>query len=209
MSVMTQWGYAIDADRLPDIITPIEFDLYTVGKYLGDGRVTPGIAAASSAIRNYCGWHISPSEDCTFSEHILYGNGRIKLVGCDLLIQLPATFVSGVSSVTIGAEAFTDFAIEQNGLLHVFDVPGRCLNRKTKITVVYTAGYDDDKIPGIKELIADQVSHALTSSNGVQSETAGGVSITYSANWQNEARANHVTDGSKEALQAYKVQGVF
>ena len=206
---ITNWGYTVKADRIPELLCPIEFDTITAGKFMGDGRIIPNIAAAGSAIRNFCGWHIAPNLECIFSERILYGNGRIKPVGPDLLIQLPATFVTDVSSVTIGAETFTDYTIDRNGLLHVFDIPGRYWNRKTQITVIYNAGFDDDQIPGIKELMSHRVTHALASSNGVQTESAGGVSITYSANWINSARSTALANDNKEVLEPYRVQGVY
>lgn len=209
MSLFTQWGYSIDDDTLPALLTPIELDALTAGKYMGDGRVVPNIAAASAAIRNYCGWHITPSEVCTFSEPIMYGNGRIKPVGPDLLIQLPTTYLTEVTSVVIGAEAHTDFLADPSGIVRVFDVPACYLNRKTKVTIVYTAGFQEDRIPGIKELVAHRVTHALASSAGVQSETAGGVSITYSANWINNSRATALADDNKEVLEPYRVRGVY
>ena len=61
----------------------------------------------------------------------------------------------------------------------------------------------------IKELIAHRVTHALASSAGVQSETAGGVSVTYSANWINSSRATALADDNKEVLAPYRVRGVF
>ena len=210
MSMVTTWGYIInDADKLPDLLTPIEYDAMTANKFLGDGRTPKAISAASSAIRNYCGWHIFPEKECVLSENILYGNGRMKPVGSDLLIQLPATLVTGISSVMIGVNELPDFALETNGLLHVFDVPRIFMNRKTKITVTYTAGCSEDQIAVIKDIIGNQVLHSMSNSMGIQSETAGGVSITYSANYQNAARANHITEDSKEALTPYRVQGVF
>jgi hypothetical protein len=61
----------------------------------------------------------------------------------------------------------------------------------------------------IKELVAHRVTHALASSSGVQSETAGGVSVTYNASWVNGSRATALADDNKEVLQPYRIQGVF
>jgi hypothetical protein len=209
MSLFTQWGYSVDDDTLPALLTPIELDALTAGKYIGDGRVVRNIAAASAAIRNYCGWHITPSEVCTFSEPIMYGNGRIKPVGPDLLIQLPTTYLTEVTSVVIGAEAHTDFLADPSGLVRVFDVPACLLNRKTKVTIVYTAGFPDDRIPGIKDLIANKVAHSLAAPNGVQSESAGGVSVTYSTSWINSANSSGLGNDAKEVLEPFRVQGVY
>lgn len=208
MSLLTNWGYTIsDADALPDMLTAEEFSDLTAGKYAGDARIAPNISAACSAVRNYCGWHVYPAQECEFAEYLLNGNGRIKIVGRDLLVQLPAAYVSAVSSVRIGEDEVTDYALETNGILHIFDVP--MLSRKSKLTVEYTAGVADGMMAGIKELISNRVTHALASSAGIQSETAGGVSVTYSASWINSARASALADDNKDALTPYRVQGVF
>ena len=82
-------------------------------------------------------------------------------------------------------------------------------DRKTRLAVAYTAGLPDGLMDGIQELISHRVTHALASSAGVQSESAGGVSITYSANWINSARSTALPDDNKEVLAPYRVRGVF
>ena len=210
MSLLTTWGYTItDADSLPPMLTEAEFNVLTANKYASDTRIPGNIAAACEAIRNYCGWHVNPPQACSFSERLLMGNGRIKRAGADFLVQLPATFVPGVSSVTIGGKEWTDYAVEANGLLRLFDVYVHGLTRKTEIVVTYTAGITAGSMSAIKELIAHRVTHALVSSAGVQSETAGGVSVTYSANWINSARATALADDNKEVLAPYRLREVF
>ena len=209
MSLVTNWGYNLTGEitTLPDMLTTEDFNTYTANKYSGDTRIAAEIKTASMAIRNYCGWHVYPSENCSMQERILYGNGRLKRIGKDLLIQLPAKFVTAVSSVTIDGEAYTDFDFEGDGLVHVFDIPA--LTRKSVVTVAYTAGVSAAFMDALKELVAHRVTHALASSNGVTSEAAGGVSVTYNANWINSARASALPDDNKEVLAPYKLQGVF
>lgn len=210
MSLLTTWGYTItDADSLPPMLTEAEFNALTANKYASDTRIPGNIAAACEAIRNYCGWHVNPPQACSFSERLLMGNGRIKRAGADFLIQLPAAYITGVSSVEIDGEAWTDYALETNGLLRLFDVCPHKITRKTEVLVRYTAGLPDGLMNAIQELIAHRVTHALVSSAGVQSETAGGVSVTYSANWINSARATALADDNKEVLAPYRLLGVF
>ena len=59
----------------------------------------------------------------------------------DLIIQLPATCVSKVNSVTIDGDDFTEYSLSTNGTLHLFDVPR--LSRKSSIVVAYVAGLGD------------------------------------------------------------------
>ena len=210
MSLLTMWGYTItDADALPTMLSEVEFNTLTANKYAGDTRIPGNLSAASEAIREYCGWHIYPAQACSFSERLLYGNGRIKRAGADFLVQLPAAYVTAVTAVTIGGNAWTDFAIEPNGLLRLFDVHDHTITRKTEIAVTYTAGVPNGMMAAVKELLAHRVTHALASSAGIQSETAGGVSVTYSANWINSARSTALADDNKEVLSPFKLREVF
>ena len=92
-------------------------------------------------------------------------------------------------------------------ILRVFDVPA--LSRKSLVVVDYKAGIPDALMASVKELAAHRVTHALASPNGVTSEAAGGVSITYNAAWVNSARASALPDDDKEVLAPYRIQGVF
>lgn len=201
--MLTGWGYEVD--ELGEILTIDEFNAMTGGRYTGDQRIQPLLNAATAAVRNYCGWHVAPSEACIVSAraHDL----RMIYSGSDVIIQLPARFVSAVSKVTVGGVEVTDYSLETNGLLRLYDccVP----SRKTVITVSYTAGLPDELAGAVMELIGHRVTHGLAQSYGVQSEAAGGVSITYSANWINSARATALPDDNREVLTPYRLQGVF
>lgn len=204
----TIWGYTItDADELEPMLSEVDFNTLTANKYAGDARIAPNLKAACAAIRNWCGWHVYPAQACTMTERLLAGNGRVKRVGSDLLIQLPATFVSVPASVTIDGAPFDDYDIEPNGILRLFDVGP--MGRKAQVTVTYTAGLSDGMMDGIKELIAGRVNHALAQPYGVQSESAGGVSVTYSASWAASASASALPDDNKDVLAPFRVKGVF
>jgi hypothetical protein len=143
---------------------------------------------------------------------------RDSFVGSDLLIQLPATFVTSVEKIVINAvlnpltqsyegDEITEFDAEPSGLIRVYDVG--CLDRKSRIFIKYRAGLPDDQISVVKELTAHRVTHAVTSSYGVMSEAAGGVSVTYNASWAGNTRSTALPDDNREVLEAYKVKGVF
>ena len=206
--IQTQWGYTItDADALTPMLTEADFNAMTANKYAGDARIPPALAAACAAVRNFCGWHVYPAQSCTLTERILMGNGRVKRSGPDLLIQLPAAFVSAVTSVTLDDVAHEDFDLAPNGILTLFDV--RFTTRRTRISAAYTAGIPAGMMDGLKDLIAGRVTHALAQPYGVQSESAGGVSITYSASWAASASATALPDDNRETLEPYRVRGVF
>lgn len=205
MNFKTLWGYElVDVCGLPDILSAEDFDFFTARKYAGDIRIPKELEAASAAIRNYCGWHLYPSLPCKLT--MTMQDRRVTRTGVDLLIQLPAKYVTAVESVTIGGTEY-EYTFETNGILRVYDV--RRHSRRDEVVVEYTAGLPKEMMGTINELAAHSSTRALASSGGVTNETAGGVSITYNANWVANARATALPDDGKEALAPFRCQGVF
>ena len=100
---LSPWGYIIDCETLPDLITTTDFSNFTNGRFgTTDTRISSSIPSASAGIRNYCGWHISPSLDCGMIYNVR--DLRDAFVGGDLLVQLPATFVTDVKKVVLNAK---------------------------------------------------------------------------------------------------------
>ena len=201
---LTNWGYSLDG-TLADFITDDEFDAYTASKYDGDARIAPNITAATAAIRNYVGWHLYPELPCELST--TFFDRRISEGNRGMLIQLPAKFVTAVTSITIGEETCDKYVLETNGLLKVYGVPAHA--EFTPIVVDYRSGLPSDLMNAVKELTAHRVTHALSSSYGVTSEAAGGVSITYNASWAGNTRSTALPDDNKEVLTPYRLEGVF
>lgn len=209
MSLLTNWGYAVtNVDALPEMLEGIEYDQFTADKYAGDKRTHSNIMAAESAIRNYCGWHIFPELDCRLDT--TFFDRRVTIAGRYIMIQLPATYVTAVKSIQIAGVAYDEtFVLDNNGILRIYDVNMCAIREYSKIVVEYTAGIPEELAAGLKELIAHRVTHAMASTAGVQSETVGGVSVTYNATWTNNSRATALADDNKEVLAPYKVKGVF
>ena len=208
MSMLTNWGYELtEMEQLPDMLSIPDFNMFTANRYAGDVRTAGNISAACSAIRNYVGWHLYPSAACKVK--LLMNDRRVTVVGPDLLVQLPAKFVTGVIAVTINGATHASYSFETNGILRIYNVSFAGIQRYTPVEVDYTAGLSDGMLGGIKELIAHRVTHAAASSNGITSESAGGVLVTYNAGWVNSARATALPDDNKEVLAPYRLQGVF
>lgn len=217
MSTITPWGYTLTDDkRLKDLLNENEFNAFTAGKFYGDPRIAATIPSISASIRNYCGWHISPNLECIMVYNIR--DLRDTFTGPDVLIQLPATYVTEIDEIILGAtwnadaqkwegDTVADYDLKTSGLLRVFDAG--CYDRKARVYIKYKAGLPDDQIGILKELTANRIAHAVTSSYGVASETAGGVSVSYSATWSNSTRAASLPDDSRDILEAYRVKGVF
>lgn len=207
MSLLTTWGYTLtNTATLADLLTVDDFNTMTGGKYAGMAeQVAAEISAASAAIRNYVGWHLAPSAACELKT--TFFDRRISRVGGDVLIQLPARYVTDIESVTIGGVEYDHLVLDPTGLLRVICVGG--CERYAEVDVVYTAGLPDGLMASIKELTAHRVTHAVAVPAGVTSEASGGVSVTYNANWINNARASGLAEDNKEILIPYRVQGVF
>ena len=206
--IKTNWGYdMLDATSLPDILTVEEFNIMTANKYALDGRVSSTLKSVTASIRNYCGWHIATSQRC---ELVLNAQDlHITRHYHDLLIQLPYRFVSSVDSVLINATKDNNTWIGDsvecdctyNGNLTLYDA---YLNsRKSKIVIIATVGVTDTE--ALKGLIANKVSHVLSGTSGVQSETAGGLSISYSSSFVNGAKISSLMTDDKELLNSYKL----
>lgn len=196
--LLTSWGYSIEnTATLPDIMTVADFNTLTGNKFVGDTRVASLLASAQIAIRNFCGWHIYPNLPCK------YEADSIDVSRC---IQLPSRFVSGVSSVKVHGESVLDFHPKTNGLVFL---DGSILGRSwNDVEVKFASGLDATQIKALQEILAGRIANALTNSYGVQSESAGGVSITYSLNWASHASAASITDPLIAALTPYRVQEV-
>ena len=213
--INTTWGYKLtQATSFTDFLTVTEFNAFTANKYTGDVRIEPNIHSATRSIQNYCGWHIYPNLECEMVYRVV--DLRDCFVGSDLLIQLPATFVTGITSILLNCsfvdgewkgDSVTDYDLEESGLLRIYDVGS--IDRRSKIRIVYQAGIDATQMDVLKELTAHRVTHAVSSSYGITSEAAGGVSVTYNAAWAGNTRSTALPDDNKEILNPYRVKGVF
>ena len=101
----------------------------------------------------------------------------------------------------------TEYVLQPNGILLVNSV-GSC-NPYINVKVTYNAGLPSGLVGAVQNVMLNRVVKGLSASNGIQSETAGGVSISYSAGYMTDASGAGLTSTEKEALSAYRVQGVF
>ena len=207
MSLKTAWGYTItDSDSLANIMTVAEYNVMTGNKYVGDARIEPNLKAASAKIRSFCGWHIYPSAACELVT--TFFDKRITRMPYGFSIQLPASFVTAITSIKIGGEAQSDYALETNGFLRVF-CSGVHIEPFTELEVTYQAGLSSALMDGVKQIAAHRTTIALASSNGVQSESTGGVSVTYAASWTNTSGTAALSDSEKELLIPNRITGVI
>ena len=188
----TVWGYDVD-DALEPIVTEVEFNEITNGAYADNPKAATALAAASQAIRNYCGWHISPSLECTAYP-----------AGGGIVTRLPAGYVSAVESVVEDSETLSsdDYSWRRDGLLKRA-CPYRWSDEWDAIEVTYTAGYEAEAVPDLVETVCAIASGVLSVAAGVVSESADGVSISYSANASSIAAS--LTSSLKHSLEPYRL----
>ena len=207
MSLLTTWGYTLtELDALPELMTMGDYEIFTGRSSSGAAeRVLAEISAACAAIRNYVGWHLGPNTACQMVTFM--ADRRVTYAGPDLIIQLPARYVTEVTSILIDGAAPENYLLDTNGLLRVFDFGWA--SRYAPAVVNYKAGLSDSLMAPIKELIGHRVTHAIAVPPGITSEASGGVSVTYNAAWINNSRATALPGDNKEVLIPYRVQGVF
>lgn len=186
----TAWGYDVSTDIQP-IISVADFNTLTGGAFSNNSRVESALKAASQAIRNYCGWHICPSMNCTAYP-----------VGGSDIVQLPAGYVGAVTEVTEDGAELTGCELRKDGLLRKAD-RRRWSDKWDGIVVSYTAGYDSAAVPDLVEAVVAIASGVLSIAPGVVSESADGVTISYSANAASIAAS--LTSQQKSALEPYRI----
>ena len=161
MTVQTPWSYTVDS--LSSLISVEQFKALCPGLSSTDAEIQAALDTASSAIRDYCGWHVSPSLECTFTGE---GEGR--------LLVLPAMGVTAVSSLEIEETAITDYEWTAAGMVRLKNAVFPDVWRS--VECVYTAGFSSG---AIGQVVAQIASNALVAAPGVSSERAGNVSITW------------------------------
>lgn len=128
-----------------------------------DDQIAVVLDAVSGAIRAYCGWHVSPILECTYTGR---GDGR--------LLMLPAMGVQSVDSLTVNGATVDEYAWDDYGMI---ELSNGCFPRVFRSAeCVYTAGIES---PELAQIVAQIASNALVAAPGVSAESAGNVSISY------------------------------
>lgn len=158
--MVTPWGYEVE--ELSSIISVEEFRALCPGMSSTDAEVQAALDAVSSAVRDWCGWHVSPSLECSYM-----GNGEGRL------LVLPAMGVTSVDSLFVNGES-PEYEWTAAGMVRLKS--GRFPDSWRSVECAYTAGFDSG---AIGQVVAQIASNALAAAPGVANERAGNVSITY------------------------------
>lgn len=189
MTVQTPWGYTVA--HLPSIIDVEEFDKLT-GNALSssDERKEAILDAVSAAVRDWCGWHVSPSLECVYTGE---GAGR--------LLKLPALGVTKVDRLAVLGEDVEDYEWRDDGLIRLSPCH-RFPGKWRSVVCEYTAGFG---VMGIGQIVAQIASNALVAAPGVSEEHAGNVGITYNRTGDGITGGVSLLDRDKAALSPYRL----
>ena len=103
--MQTPWDYTVN--ELPPILSVADFKSLYPTMSSTDDEIESVLCATSQAIRDYCGWHVSPELECTFTGD---GEGNI--------LVLPAMGVTEVESLTIN-DVDTPCEFRSSGLVRI------------------------------------------------------------------------------------------
>lgn len=202
--MITSWGYEIlNVDRLPEILNAGEFNAMTANKFACDQRIQSMITSITASIRNYCGWHVAGNIECSVS--YTFDDLHVTRHGHDLLIQLPSRCATAITKIMINDIEINPqhFYLKQSGLLRIYNLC-KFYNRYDIITINFMSGLSDEA--GIKGVIASRVSNALSGTAGISSETAGGVSISYSQSFVAGTNPVALLTADREYLLQYRIE---
>ena len=189
---MTPWGYDVDGS-LPPLIDAETFNELTGNRYAGDSRVSAAIDAASAAIRAFCGWHVAPALTC-----------RLVTDGERGDLWLPCVGLRSVSSVEFGGETQVVKGFNRLGRVRT-DQP-QPIGGLGNVTANYVAGFDLDVTPDLAQVVAQRVEALIAlGAYGVASESAGGVSVSYSGNALADAGGTYIPESARAALAPYRL----
>lgn len=163
MAVQTPWGYTVEGGMLEPVIDVAYFRSLCPGLSSDDATVYAVLDAVSSAIRDYCGWHVAPNLRCTFTGE---GEGR--------LLMLPAMGVTGIDSLSISGDDVSGYEWTAAGMVRL--VASTFPDAWRSVVCAYDAGFD---VGAIGQVVAQIAANALVAAPGVASERAGNVSINY------------------------------
>ena len=198
----TPWGYWVECEggKLPPLVTPAQLDELTGGRF---GPMTPGVGqvldSVSAAIRDACGWHVSPPLPVVERTQ---GPGR--------MLALRSLMVTGVESVAeCGAElAEGQYEWRMDGALR------RACWRSwpdayRSVEVRYTSGIPSEMAPALAAVASQLASNALAAPAGVRSEQAGNVSISYNQTATGVSGGVRLLDSDLAMLRPYMLGEVL
>jgi len=148
---------------MADFATPEQMGQRTQGAIAATHPfLAPELAAATQAIRDYCGWHIAPREEKTM-RRVGPRPGRV---------WIPAMAIASIDEVIADGESLDPLGIEFDPDTGWTSLCARSVSMK------FTAGFT--QVPAsLVALTLELAAGALGSPIGISREQAGGVAVTF------------------------------
>lgn len=181
----------------PPFLTAEDFSLGTGGKISPeDPRVSPLLAAASAAIRLWCGWHIWPVVD---ESMILDDPGTG-------LLSLPTLRMHSLQSLNVNGYAVLNPSWSHLGDIRLPDShPGRCIHHSSFRAINIRLRHGFASVPDIQQIVQQSVALALSSPLGATREQAGQVSISWATTAPGVSGGLALLERDFQVLSAYKL----
>lgn len=183
--MLTRWGYEVEATELPSILTVDEFDAMGGSELSATTAAkTATLAAASQAIRDYCGWHVTPKLSCTF-EVLAHGSTTIPVMGVD------------PSTATYGDVNRHDELMLSCGVL---------VRRPVALqSLTCTAGIESD---ALRQVCYQLTVNHLVATAGLREEHIGTAGATYNQTDNGVSGGVRMLESDKALLEPYRIVGV-
>lgn len=199
-TIITQYGYDIivadGVTQIPNLITPADIAVASGGRISAtDDRLPSVCSAVSSAIRDYCGWHVAPVLQCILTTQV---DTRV--------IMLPAKLVTSIESITVDDESLPahDFEWKRSGAIRLSLHP-RKRGRWGAYEIEYHAGLDASASP-LAQVAAQIALNNLVSTPGVRSESVGQVSMSYNLLSDGVSGGVQLLNRDRSLLRQYRLQ---
>lgn len=157
-----------------------------------EGDPQTHIEAATQAVRDYCGWHIAPSQE---DVQVIVPTGSSSI----FLRSLHVTAIDTITSVGTTFVADEDYVWTADGTL-TRATGWRILD---PVTVTFTHGYDEFPA-NVRQVIVALAQRSIDNPSGRIQTTAPGTYADVFAT----VGAIPMTDQDKDNLAAYKLPGV-
>lgn len=190
----TPWGYEVEDPEAPIIGADDFRRLCGASVCSTDERVTAVLRAVSSAVRDFCGWHVGPAMDCAW---VGEGQGR--------WLQVPAMGVESMELEVGGTKVDPDgFDWDQRGMVRLRS--GSFPGRWRSVTCRFRAGYGTETVGAV---VAQIAANALVGSPGVMEQHADGVGVTYNRTADGVAGGVSLLPRDRAMLAPYVLRGVL
>lgn len=180
-------------EKLPALLNNLGFSEGTGGRIPADDpRLEALLAGASTAIRNHCGWHISPMIEETLT--LDYDGSGVLILPTLKLESVADLRVRGIETEPVEWSASGEVKIPKR-----FGEGWRTV----EITIVH--GYFPDDVLDLVQVVQQVVANAVASPMGATAERAGQVSANWAQTAPGVSGGMSLLGRDLEILDAYRI----